>query len=159
MVNLAATWCSREANRASLNVEGAFQHILTDLFGFVATAVAGAVVMLTGFARADGDRRAARRRAHAPRRLRPARAPRAGSSSRPPPRGLDPDVIGRALAALPGVAEVHDLHVWEVTSGFPALSAHVVVGRDTDCHAARRELQVLLHERFGIEHTHAADRS
>jgi cobalt-zinc-cadmium efflux system protein len=69
------------------------------------------------------------------------------------PEGVDPDAIGRALAAVPGIAEVHDLHVWEVSSGFPALSAHVVVARDADCHAARRELQVLLQERFGIEHT------
>jgi cobalt-zinc-cadmium efflux system protein len=69
------------------------------------------------------------------------------------PEGVDPDAVGRALAGSPGVVEVHDLHVWEVTSGFPALSAHVTVGRDTDCHAARLTLQTLLHDRFQIEHT------
>ncbi len=69
------------------------------------------------------------------------------------PEGLDPDAIGNALVAEPGVVEVHDLHVWEVTSGFPALSAHVLVSRDTDCHAARRTLQAILHDRFDIEHT------
>src|SRR5256885_549586 len=68
-------------------------------------------------------------------------------------RLLDPQAIGRALAARAGVVEVHDLHVWEVSSGFPALSAHVLVSADTDCHAARRELETLLQERFGIDHT------
>ncbi len=69
------------------------------------------------------------------------------------PEGLDPQQIGRALVAEPGVVEVHDLHVWEVTSGFPALSAHVLVGADSDCHAARREMEAMLHERFGLDHT------
>ena len=69
------------------------------------------------------------------------------------PSGLDPGEIGRALVAEPGVVEVHDLHVWEVTSQFPALSAHVRVTRDTDCHDARRRLERLLHDRFEIGHT------
>jgi cobalt-zinc-cadmium efflux system protein len=69
------------------------------------------------------------------------------------PSGLDPQAIGNALAAHPGVREVHDLHVWEVTSGFPALSAHVLVPAGEDCHARRAELERLLAERFGLEHT------
>ena len=69
------------------------------------------------------------------------------------PAGLDPDAIGRALAAQPGVVEVHDLHVWEVTSGFAALSAHVVVRAGDDCHELRRSLHDLLEERFHIHHT------
>jgi cobalt-zinc-cadmium efflux system protein len=69
------------------------------------------------------------------------------------PRGIDPEQVGNALAARPGIVEVHDLHVWEVTSGFPALAAHVMVQPGDDCHARRRELQTLLRERFGIEHT------
>ena len=69
------------------------------------------------------------------------------------PEGLDVDEIGRALAAAPEVLEVHDLHVWEVTSGFPALSAHVLVSPDCDCHAVRRELETLLAERFDITHS------
>ena len=69
------------------------------------------------------------------------------------PKGLHPQEIGRALVAQEGVVEVHDLHVWEVTSGFPALSAHVLVGVDSDCHAARRRIEVMLHERFGLDHT------
>ena len=67
--------------------------------------------------------------------------------------GLDPEAIGRSLAAHDGVVEVHDLHVWEVTSGFPALSAHVLVQPEADCHAARLRLSALLAERFKIEHT------
>jgi cobalt-zinc-cadmium efflux system protein len=69
------------------------------------------------------------------------------------PAGLDPEEVGRTLAAQPGVVEVHDLHVWEVTSGFPALSAHVVVHAGDDCHERRRSLQTLLREQFSIEHT------
>ena len=69
------------------------------------------------------------------------------------PEGLDPRAIGEALVDGPGVVEVHDLHVWEITSGFPALSAHVLVGVDSDCHAARREMEAMLHERFGLDHT------
>ena len=69
------------------------------------------------------------------------------------PAGLDPDQIGRELAAQPGVVEVHDLHVWEVTSGFPALSAHVVVRAGDDCHERRRQLQQVVAERFGVKHT------
>jgi cobalt-zinc-cadmium efflux system protein len=69
------------------------------------------------------------------------------------PEGSDVGAIGRAMAGQPGVIEVHDLHVWEVTSGFPALSAHVIVGRDSDCHAVRRGLEQLLVERFELRHT------
>jgi cobalt-zinc-cadmium efflux system protein len=69
------------------------------------------------------------------------------------PAGLDPNEIGRALAGQPGVVEVHDLHVWEVTSGFPALSAHIVVRAGDDCHELRRVLQQEVRDRFGVSHT------
>ena len=69
------------------------------------------------------------------------------------PDGLDVDEVGEAMARHPHVTEVHDLHVWEISSGFPALSAHVLVEPDADCHAIRRELELLLGERFEIEHT------
>ena len=68
------------------------------------------------------------------------------------PKGLDPGEIGTAMVSMPGIVEVHDLHVWEVTSGFPALAAHVLVGGDEDCHQRRREVAEMLHERFGIDH-------
>ena len=69
------------------------------------------------------------------------------------PAGMDPEAIGRALARHPGVVEVHDLHVWEVTTDFPALAAHVLVAPGDDCHRIRRELQAELGDRFGIRHT------
>ena len=128
---------SPQANRESLNVEGAYQHILTDLAAFVFTAIAGAVILATGFDQRRRDRLADRRRDHAPRLLRAAarlgpRLPRGGA------RGASTRTrSARAMAATPGVVEVHDLHVWEVTSGFPALSAHVTVGAEADCHAIR----------------------
>jgi cobalt-zinc-cadmium efflux system protein len=152
VVNLAATWTLASANRRSLNVEGAYQHLLTDLAAFVATAIAGAVVLLTGFAEADGIAAllVAAIMLYASYGL-------LRESGRifleAAPRGMDVQEIGVALASGPGVVEVHDLHVWEVSSGFPALAAHVVVGRDCDCHQARLGLQTVLRERFGIEHT------
>ena len=69
------------------------------------------------------------------------------------PHGIAPAEVGNALAAHPHVASLHDLHVWEVTSGFPALSAHVLVHPGDDCHAIRIDLERMLRERFGIEHT------
>jgi len=151
-VNLAATFVLAGASRASLNVEGSFQHILTDLFAFIATAIAGAIILLTGFVRADAlaSLLVAASMLYAGTRL-------VIASGRvfleAAPEGLDPQKIGRALAAHTGVVEVHDLHVWEVTSGFPALSAHVVVGAGRDCHELRRALQQELRERFGLRHT------
>jgi cobalt-zinc-cadmium efflux system protein len=151
-VNLVATWTLSRADRSSLNVEGAFQHVATDLFAFAATAVAGAVILATGFVRADGIAslvvagimlRAAYSLLRASGRVFLEAAP----------EGLDPDAIGRAMIGTAGIVEVHDLHVWEVTSGFPSLSAHVLVGAETDCHAARESVAALLRERFGVEHT------
>ncbi len=152
-VNGAATAALAGAGReAHMSVEGSFQHILTDLFAFVGTALAGAVILLTGFERADPLASllvAALMLRSAVVLLRA--SGRIFLEAAPP--GLDPQEIGHALAAHPGVVEVHDLHVWELSAGFPALSAHVLVGRDADCHAARWALQELLRERFGVEHT------
>ena len=151
-VNLVATWVLAGANRDSLNVEGAFQHILTDLAAFVATAIAGAVILLTGFERADGIAAlfvAALMLRAAYYLLRESGRVFLEAA----PRGLEPQEVGRRMAAHPGVTEVHDLHVWEVTSGFPALSAHALVASDADCHGARRALEAILHDEFGIEHT------
>jgi cobalt-zinc-cadmium efflux system protein len=69
------------------------------------------------------------------------------------PKGVSPEEVGAAMAAWPGVIEVHDLHVWEVTSGFPALAAHVLVGEAEDCQQRRRDIAAMLRERFGIEHS------
>ena len=136
----------------SLNVEGSYRHILTDLYGFIATAIAAAVILTTGFDRAD----AIASLLIAALMLQAAYSLLKASGRvfmEAAPAGLDPDEIGRALAAHPGVVEVHDLHVWEVTSGFPALSAHIVVRAGDDCHELRRALHELLEERFDIHHT------
>jgi cobalt-zinc-cadmium efflux system protein len=151
-VNLAATSVLAGSNRRSLNVEGAFQHVLTDLFAFVATAVAGAVVLTTGFARADGIAAlivAALMVRSAWGLLRDSGRVLLEAA----PKDLDPDQIGRTLAAQDHVVEVHDLHVWEVTSGMPSLSAHVTVRAGCDTQTHRRRLAELLEERFGIDHT------
>jgi cobalt-zinc-cadmium efflux system protein len=63
------------------------------------------------------------------------------------------DAAGAAICSEEGVRSVHDLHIWTVTSGFGALAAHVVVSSDCDPGLVRRRLELLLHERFGIDHT------
>ncbi|MEU2080582.1 cation diffusion facilitator family transporter [Streptomyces albus] len=152
VVNLLATWFLSRANRSSLNVEGAYQHILNDLFAFIGTAVAGLVVVITGFSQADAIATL----------LVVALMLKAGygllrESGRifleAAPVGLDPDEIGDALAAADAVTEVHDLHVWTITSGQPALSAHVLVEPGGDCHRVRRNLDRLLADRYGLTHT------
>src|SRR4051812_13452627 len=151
-VNLAATMVLHGADRRSLNVEGAFQHVVTDLVAFIATAIAGLVVLLTGFDEADGIASLF----IAAVMLRAAWGLLRDSGRiflEAAPKGVDVDAIGRAMVGVGGVQEVHDLHVWEVPSGFPALSAHVLVGRDDDCHAARDALEAVLHDDFAIEHT------
>lgn len=163
LVNLGATWQMSRATRRSLNVEGSYRHLLTDLYAFAGTAVAAVVILVSGFDRAD----ALASLAVAALMLRAASSlVRAAGRSllEAAPAGVDPDAIGEALAAHAHVTNVHDLHVWEITSGFPALSAHVLVHPGDECHAIRLELERFLAERFGIEHTtlqvdHATDPS
>jgi cobalt-zinc-cadmium efflux system protein len=150
--NLAVAAVLARAERATLNIEGVRQHVLADLWSSVAAAAAGGVILLTGFDRADpiaallvvvimvrsgaGLLRAS------------GRVLLEGA-----PAGVDTHAIGTAMSRHPGVAEVHDLHIWELTSDFPALAAHVMVASGADCHTIRRELERALQERFGIDHT------
>ena len=151
LVNVAAAWILHGA-RGSLNVEAAFRHVLADLLGSFGVVAAAVLVLGTGWLEAD---------------------PLAGmligvlvlvsswtilrDSTRilleAAPSGIDTQAVGERLARAPGVVEVHDLHIWTITSGFPALSAHVLVGRGEDCHGRRQELETLLRTEFGIEHT------
>ncbi|MFZ2052242.1 MAG: cation diffusion facilitator family transporter [Solirubrobacteraceae bacterium] len=152
LVNLLASGQLARANRASINVEGSFQHILTDLFAFIGTAVAALVILTTGFLRADAIASllvAALMVRSASGLLRDS----ARVFLEAAPQQLDPQSIGLAMAGVAGVVEVHDLHIWQVSSGFPALSAHVLVGQQSDCHATRREMQRMLHDRFEIAHS------
>jgi cobalt-zinc-cadmium efflux system protein len=151
-VNVAATWQLAGANRCSLNMEGSFQHVVTDLYAFIGTAIAGIVILTTGFHRADAI--ASLFIAALMARAAWGLIGQAGRAlMEASPGGMRPDEIGNALASHAHVANVHDLHVWEITSGFPALSAHVIVHPGDDCHAIRLELEQFLVERFGIEHT------
>jgi cobalt-zinc-cadmium efflux system protein len=152
VVNVLALRQVARANRTSLNVEGSYQHLLTDLYAFAATVVAGLVVWTTGFDRADPIASLAVAGS-----MLLAAWPLLRRSNRvlleAAPEGLDPEEVAAALRRHAGVTDVHDLHVWEISSGFPALSAHVLVEREGDCHAIRRELERLLHDRFGLDHT------
>jgi cobalt-zinc-cadmium efflux system protein len=152
LVNVLAVWVLSGADRRSLNVEGSFRHVMTDLFAFLGTAVAAGIILATGFQRADPIASLL----IAGLMARSAYALLIASGRvflEAAPAGLDPERIGEALVHEPGVVEVHDLHVWEVTSGFPALSAHVLVAADSDCHAARRAMEAMLRERFKLDHT------
>jgi cobalt-zinc-cadmium efflux system protein len=151
-VNVASAWALAQAERRSLNVEGARAHVMADLYASLGAAIAGAIILTTGFREADPIAALV----VSGLMLRTAWSLLRESGLvllEGTPRGLDSDAVGRALAAQPGVIEVHDLHVWEVTSGFPALAAHVLVAPGDDCHGIRRELERLLEERFDIGHT------
>jgi cobalt-zinc-cadmium efflux system protein len=151
-VNLAAAAILDRAGHDTLNMRAALRHVLADALGSAGVLVAALVILLTGWAYAD---------------------PLAGlaiallilASSwsilrdsvhillEGAPRGLDTRGLARRLTEVPGVVEVHDLHIWTITSGFPALAAHVLVERGDDCHARRRELEEVLLNEYGIEHT------
>jgi cobalt-zinc-cadmium efflux system protein len=151
-VNVAATSLLARTSRESINVRGAFVHVLNDLAAFVGTAVAGALVLLTGWNRFDPIASlfvAALIGWSSVALLRESTRIFLESS----PSNIDPDEVGRAIVASAEVVETHDLHIWTVTSGFPALSAHVLVSPAADCHAVRRELERMLVGRFGLDHT------
>ncbi|SRR6266567_3954984 len=151
-VNVAATLVMARANRDSINVKGAFAHIVTDLYAFAGTVIAGIVIIITGFERADSIAslivvvlmvHAAWGLLRETGRILLEAAP----------QGYAPGDIVTAITGQPGVASVHDVHVWVITSGFPALSAHVLVRPSADCHRVRRELEALLCGRFDLDHT------
>jgi cobalt-zinc-cadmium efflux system protein len=151
-VSLAATWVLAKANRDSINVRGALAHIVTDLYAFAGTLAAGIAIIITGFNRADAIAslivvalmlRAAWSLLGATGRILLEAAP----------EGYPPGDITAALTGQPGVASVHDVHVWLITSGFPALPAHVLVRHPADCHQVRGELEQMLCDRFGLDHT------
>ncbi|HEX2129074.1 MAG TPA: cation diffusion facilitator family transporter [Solirubrobacterales bacterium] len=151
-VNAVAAWVLHRGRTDSLNVSAALRHVIADLLGSVGVIVAAVVILATGWEYADpvvGVVIGLLVLASSWTILRDSVAVLLEAS----PRGLDVEEVGRAMAATPGVVQVHDLHVWTITSGFPALAAHVLVGAEDDCHAKRRELEQLLHARFGLEHT------
>ncbi len=152
VVNAAGALILTRSAGENLNMQGALRHILADLLGSVGVIAAAVVILLTGWGYAD------------PiisvfigilvlfsswKLLRDS----VGILLEGSPPGMDANEVGRKMVAVDGVEEVHDLHVWEITSGFPALAAHVLVGREEDCHERRREIEKVLYREFGIEHT------
>mgnify|MGYP003694316389 CR=1 FL=1 len=140
------------ASRESLNVRGAFLHVLTDVAAFGAAALAGGLILATGWDRFDPIASLVVAGLMLWSSVQLLRESTMIFLERAP-GDIDPEAIGRALVAERDVVEVHDLHVWTVTSGFPALSAHVLVTPGADCHAARRRLELILGDRFGLTHT------
>lgn len=151
-VNLAGAAVLWRSGGRSLNVRAALAHVIGDLLGSVGVVVAAILVLSAGWTVADpvaglvigalvlvGSWRILRESVEV--------------LLEAAPPGIDIDRVGERMAAAAGVREVHDLHVWTITSGFPALSAHVVVGAAEDCHARRRELAAMLDAEFGIHHS------
>lgn len=151
-VNLIAFRILSGSGGESMNVSAATLHVLADLAGSVGAVVAAAIILATGWLPADPLIAGLIALGIAASAL-----PIVRDSLRvlleQTPAGMEAEKLGRAMAAVPGIAEVHDLHVWAITSGFPALSAHVLVREGEDCHERRRELERVLHDDFGIGHT------
>jgi cobalt-zinc-cadmium efflux system protein len=155
-VNIAAAWVLARANRSSLNVEGAYQHILTDLYGFIGTAIAGIVILTTGYLRADAIASLV-----VVALMLKASWGLLRDSGRvlleAAPQGIELDQIRGHLLENEHVHDVHDLHVWTVTSNLPTLSAHVVIDDScfTDGHAPQLldTLQACLGDHFDVEHS------
>ena len=151
LINLIAFWVLYKGGGESLNVKAALRHVLADLAGS-GVIIAAIVILATGWEPVD---------ALVSILISVLIAASAWSILRESvdvlleaaPSDIDTEEVGNAMAAAPGVAQVHDLHVWQITSGFPTLSAHVLVRQDSDCHAIRRDLEALIEERFKIEHT------
>jgi cobalt-zinc-cadmium efflux system protein len=151
-VNLVSAAILHRGGHDTLNMRAALRHVLADALGSAGVLVAAVVILLTGWRYADplaGMAIAVLILASSWSILRDS----VHILLEGAPRGLDTRGLGRRLTEVPGVVEVHDLHVWTITSGFPALSAHVLVERDDDCHARRRELEEILLREYGIEHT------
>ena len=152
LVNAAGALILARSETESLNLQGALRHLIADVLGSTGAIATAGIIVLTGWRYAD-----------------PIVSVLIGllilGSSwtllrdslnvllEATPRGIDASAVGRRMAATAGVVEVHDLHIWTITSGFPALAAHVLVGREENCHARRRDLEALLAREYGIEHT------
>jgi cobalt-zinc-cadmium efflux system protein len=151
-VNLAVMALLSRAERQSLNIRGAYLHIATDFAAFLGTGAAAGLILLTGWDRFDALASlfvaALMLWASWSLLVESGRIFLEGAPASAPPAD-----VGEAIASHPGVVEAHDLHVWTVTDGFPALSAHVLVQPGADCHRIRLELERMLTQRFNIDHT------
>lgn len=151
-VNVAAAALLAGGRRDSLNVRAAFLHVLADLLGSLGVIVAALLVLIIGWQAADPIASlaiAALVLVSAVGILRESVRILLEAT----PAGIDSDEVGTRMAAIPGVTEVHDLHIWTITSGFHSLSAHLLVLPEEDCHARRRDAEALLVRDYGIAHT------
>ncbi len=142
----------RAGSRHDLNLRGALAHTVVDVAGSGGVVVAGVLVATFGWDAADPVIAlgvaglcivSARGLIAESVRILLERAP----------KRLDPDRIGTVLCAVPGVVEVHDLHIWTITSGFDALAVHVVAARGVDQHALLHDLEAIIETEFGVTHT------
>jgi len=150
--NLIAAAVLGRASHSSLNMRAALRHVIADALGSAGVVVAALVVLSTGWRYADpaaGALIAVLVMASSWSVLRES----VHILLEGTPRGIDARELAGRLMGVQGVVDVHDLHVWTITSGFPALAAHVLVEPGDDCHARRRELEALLARDYGIEHT------
>lgn len=150
--NALATWLLMRGDRTNVNLEGVLRHSAADALGSLGVIVAGLLVLTTGWNQADpvvsiaigvlillGSWRLLREPFEV--------------LMESAPEGIDVQEVGRTMCAVPGVREVHDLHVWTVTSGFPALAAHIRSEPSESADEVRERLEAVLHERFGLDHT------
>lgn len=152
LVNVAAGLAMWRSRGQSLNLEAAFRHVLADLLGSVGVIAAALIILLTGWLLADplvSVLIGVLVLASAWRVLRDSVRILLEAT----PEGIDARDVARSIAAQERVVDVHDLHIWTITSGFPALSAHVLVDAEADCHAARRDLEQILEREYAIVHT------
>jgi cobalt-zinc-cadmium efflux system protein len=150
--NGAATWVLAQGRREDVNLEAVLRHTAADALGALGVVISGTVILATGWDPIDPLLAIAIALLIFASSLRIVREPLEVLMEAAPP-GVDVEAIARSVCAVDGVRAVHDLHVWSVTAGFEALSAHVVVGRGEDRDRARREVEFVLQDRYGFDHT------
>lgn len=152
LVNVVGAFILFRSAEESLNVEGAARHVVADALGSVGAIVAAIIILTTGWRYADPLISlviAVLIILSSWKLLRDSTNVLLEAA----PPGIDARRLGDSMASVAGVSEVHDLHVWTITSGFPALSAHVLVPPGEDCHQTRRDIEKMLIKDYGIEHT------
>jgi len=152
VVNLLALWVLAGDESASMNVRGAWLHVLGDALGSVAAILGAVLIWAFGWDWADpvASGLIGLLVVHSTWSLLKEAVAVLMEGA---PGHLDPDAVRDALIAVPGVQAVHDLHIWTITSGLVALSAHVVTADGGSARALLQQLRAVLHDRFGIEHT------
>lgn len=150
--NGVATLLLAGGDRDNINLEGVLRHSAADALGSLGVVVAGLLVVATGWNEADAIVSMAIAALILFGSWRLVREP-FNVLMEAAPEGIDVQEVGSAMCGVPGVREVHDLHVWTVTSGFPALAAHIRSEPSDSADEVRERVEAVLHERFGLDHT------